>query len=84
MVNLEKSQGISLKTLDLQVLQWMKSAESTFQPPECIMSFTLWMWKGFVHTAEFDDHNEDKINDNRCLDFVHRNAFMKWDGGNKN
>ena len=48
------------------------------------MSFTLWMWKGFVNTAEFDDHNEDKVNDNRCLDFVHRNAFMKWDGGNKN
>ena len=47
------------------------------------MSFTLWMWKGFVHTAEFDDHNEDKINDNWCLDFVHRNAFMKWDGGIK-
>ena len=42
------------------------------------------MWKGFVHTAEFDDHNEDKINDNWCLDFVHRNAFMKWDEGNKN
>ena len=42
------------------------------------------MWKGFVHTAEFDDQNVDKINDNWCLDFVHRNAVMKWKGGNKN
>ncbi|WP_448947478.1 RHS repeat domain-containing protein, partial [Lachnoanaerobaculum sp.] len=42
------------------------------------------MWKQFVHTAEFDDHNVDKINDNWCLDFVHRNAVMKWEGGNKN
>ncbi len=42
------------------------------------------MWKQFVHTAEFDDHNVDKINDNWCLDFVHRNAVMKWEGGNRN
>ena len=42
------------------------------------------MWKEFVHTAEFDDQNEDKINDNWCLDFVHRNAVMKWEGGNRN
>lgn len=42
------------------------------------------MWKQFVHTAEFDDQNVDKINDNWCLDFVHRNAVMKWKGGNKN
>jgi rhs family protein len=42
------------------------------------------MWKEFVHTAEFDDQNVDKINDNWCLDFVHRNAVMKWKGGNKN
>ena len=42
------------------------------------------MWKGFVHTAEFDDQHVDKINDNWCLDFVHRNAVMKWKGGNKN
>ena len=42
------------------------------------------MWKQFVHTAEFDDPNVDKINDNWCLDFVHRNAVIKWEGGNKN
>ena len=42
------------------------------------------MWKEFVHTAEFDDQNVEKINDNWCLDFVHRNAVMKWEGGNKN
>lgn len=42
------------------------------------------MWKEFVHTAEFNDPNIDKINDNWCLDFVHRNAVMKWEGGNKN
>ena len=42
------------------------------------------MWKQFVHTAEFDDPNVDKINDNWCLDFVHRNAVMKWEGGNRN
>ena len=42
------------------------------------------MWKKFVHTAEFDDQNEDKINDNWCIDLVHRNAIMKWKGGNKN
>ena len=42
------------------------------------------MWKEFVHTAEFDDPNIDKINDNWCLDLVHRNAVMKWKGGNKN
>ena len=42
------------------------------------------MWKEFVHTAEFDDQNVEKINDNWCLDFVHRNAVMKWKGGNKN
>ena len=42
------------------------------------------MWKQFVHTAEFDDQNVDKINDNWCLDFVHRNAAIKWEGGNIN
>ena len=42
------------------------------------------MWKEFVHTAEFNDTNVDKINDNWCLDFVHRNAVMKWEGGNRN
>ncbi len=42
------------------------------------------MWKEFVHTAEFDDQNVDKINDNWCLDLVHRNAVMKWEGGNRN
>ena len=42
------------------------------------------MWKEFVHTAEFDDHNVEKINDNWCLDLVHRNAVMTWKGGNKN
>ena len=42
------------------------------------------MWKEFVHTAEFDDQNVEKINDNWCLDFVHRNAVMKWEGGNRN
>ena len=42
------------------------------------------MWKEFVHTAEFNDQNVDKINDNWCLDFVHRNAVMKWEGGNRN
>lgn len=42
------------------------------------------MWKEFVHTAEFDDQNEDRINDNWCIDLVHRNAIMKWKGGNKN
>ena len=38
----------------------------------------------FVHTAEFNDPNKDKINDNRCLDVVHRNAVMEWTGGNRN
>ena len=42
------------------------------------------MWKEFVHTAEFDDQNVEKINDNWCLDLVHRNAVMKWEGGNRN
>ena len=42
------------------------------------------MWKEFVHTAEFNDTNADKINDNWCLDLVHRNAVMKWEGGNRN
>lgn len=42
------------------------------------------IWKGFVKTAEFYDFNKDKINDNRCLDLVHRNAVMKWTGGNRN
>ena len=42
------------------------------------------MWKEFVHTAEFDDQNEDKINDNWCLDLVHRNAVIKWERGNIN
>ena len=42
------------------------------------------MWREFVHTAEFNDINEDKINDNWCLDLVHRNAVMKWEGGNRN
>ena len=42
------------------------------------------MWKEFVHTAEFDDHNVEKINDNWCLDLVHRNAVMTWKGGNRN
>ncbi len=42
------------------------------------------MWKQFVHTAEFDDPNKDKINDNWCLDLVHRNAVIKWERGNIN
>ena len=42
------------------------------------------MWKEFVHTAEFNDTNVDKINDNWCLDLVHRSAVMKWEGGNRN
>ena len=42
------------------------------------------MWKEFVHTAEFDDHNVEKINDNWCLDLVHCNAVMTWKGGNRN
>ena len=42
------------------------------------------MWKEFVHTAEFNDPNKDMINDNWCLDLVHRNAVMKWEGGNRN
>ena len=28
---------------------------------------------------DFDDTNIDKINDNWCLYFVHRNAVMKWE-----
>ena len=33
---------------------------------------------------DFDDTNIDKINDNRCLDLVHKNAVMKWEGSNRN
>lgn len=35
----------------------------------------------FTH---LDMRHRGKINDNWCLDFVYRDAVIKWEGGNKN